>query len=110
MIENKKAAAFFEPWKFKIENINKGDKVFLYRSGTGIIAKGIGTGIIDKLPFRGDLKYSNEEYSMKLSKFKIYEKPISASEIKKIAGVDYRFMQTMFSIDSETGKKLWNIK
>lgn len=107
MLTNQKAAAYFEPWKYKIEQINKGDRVFLYRSGVGIIAKGIGTGIIEKLAYRGQEKWANEEYSTKLTKFKKLSKPIRASEIKKLSGVNYVFMQTMFSIDKETGEKLW---
>ena len=110
MLENKKVASYFVPWKFKIEHLNKGDKVFLYRSGTGIVAKGIATGKIDKRSYRDNPEYSNEEYSMKLSKFKVLDNPISASEIKKTSGVNYVFMQTMFSIDKETGEKLWKKK
>lgn len=107
MLTNQKAAAYFEPWKYKIEQINKGDKVFLYRSGVGIIAKGVGTGEIDKRPYRGKDEWRNEEYAMKLTNFKKLSKPIKASEIKKISGVNYVFMQTMFSIDKETGDELW---
>jgi hypothetical protein len=107
MLTNQKAAAYFEPWKYKIEQIKKGDKVFLYRSGVGIIAKGVGTGVIDKLPYRGHNKWINEEYSTKLANFKKLSKPIRPSEIKKISSVNYVFMQTMFSIDKETGEKLW---
>jgi hypothetical protein len=107
MLNKQKAAAYFEPWKYKIEQINKGDRVFLYRSGVGIIAKGVGTGVIDKLPYRGQEKWKNEEYSTKLTKFKKLTQPIRASEIKTISGVNYVFMQTMFSIDKETGEKLW---
>ena len=47
---------------------------------------------------------------MKLKNFKILKRPIPASEIKNISGVNYVFMQTMFSIDSETGEKLWTRK
>ena len=108
MLENSKAAAYFEPWKYKIEQINKGDKVFLYRSGTGMVAMGIATGRIDKKPYQDNPAYPNEEYSMKLNHFKILEKPIPASEIKAISSVNYVFMQTMFSIDKETGDQLWN--
>jgi hypothetical protein len=107
MLTSHKAAAYFEPWKYKIEQINKGDRVFLYRSGVGIIAKGIGSGVIDKLPYRGQEKWINEEYSTKLTKFRKLSKPIKASEIKRISEVNYVFMQTMFSIDKETGEKLW---
>ncbi|MCB9304924.1 MAG: EVE domain-containing protein [Lewinellaceae bacterium] len=110
MLNDQKAAAFFEPWKFKIEQLKKGDKVFLYRSGTGIIAKGIATGELIKKAYRDNPEHPNEEYSMKLNKFRILDNPIAASEIKKIAGVNYVFMQTMFSIDKETGEKLWDRK
>lgn len=109
MLKSQKAAAYFEPWKFKIEKINKGDRVFLYRSGTGIIAKGIASGQVDMADYHGRTEYSNDEYSMKLNNFKILEKPIRASEIKSISGVNYVFMQTMFSIDKETGEKLWSV-
>ena len=108
MLKNKKAAAYFEPWKYKIEKLNKGDKVFLYRSETGIIAKGIATGEVEKLPYReNSTDHKDEEYYMKLDKFKVLSNPINASEIKKIAGVNYVFMQTMFSIDKQTGEQLW---
>lgn len=107
MLQNKKVAAYFEPWKFKIENLNKGDKVFLYRSGVGIIAKGIASGKLTKRSYRGDDEYPDQEYSMSLNKFTILKDSLSASEIKTIAGVNYRFMQTMFTIDKETGDKLW---
>jgi hypothetical protein len=47
------------------------------------------------------------EYSMKLEKFKRLKTPLPASEIKKITGIDYRFMSTMFGIDRESSDKLW---
>ena len=37
MLSNGKAAAYFDPWKFKIERLVKGDVVFLYQSGVGVI-------------------------------------------------------------------------
>jgi hypothetical protein len=109
MLREGKAAAFFEPWKNKIEYIKKGDRIFLYRSGTGIIAKGIASGRLDKKSYRNNSENTNDEYSQKLKEFKILKKPISASDIKKISGVNYVFMQTLFAIDSETGKKIWEI-
>lgn len=110
MLTYQKAAAYLEPWKHKIEHINKGDRVFLYRSGSGIIAKGIASGQITKSAYRNNPAYPDGEYAMKLEHFKILEKPIRASEIKSISGVNYVFMQTMFSIDKETGEKLWTKK
>jgi len=109
MITNGKAAAFFEPWKYKIEYFQKGDKVFLYRSGEGIVAMGIASGTVEKRAYRNLPEYQGEEYSQKLKDFVVLKKPITASEIKKIAGIEYVFMQTLFSIEAETGEKLWNI-
>ena len=40
MLSNGKAAAYFDPWKFKIERLAKGDVVFLYQNGVGIVAFG----------------------------------------------------------------------
>jgi hypothetical protein len=108
MLQEGKAAAYFEPWKYKIEYLRKGDTVFLYSSGTGIIAKGIATGELKKKDYQDDPNHKEEEYYQKLKDFKVLAKPIPASEIKKIGETEYVFMQTMFGIDEETGKKLWD--
>ena len=107
MLREGKAAAYFEPWKYKIEYLNKGDTVFLYRSGVGIVAKGIATGEVKTKSYRDNPEHDNEEYYQKLKNFKVLEKPISAGEIKQIGETNYVFMQTMFGIDEDTGKKLW---
>ncbi|MGA2405280.1 MAG: hypothetical protein ABSF81_00830 [Bacteroidales bacterium] len=109
MLKEGKAAAYFEPWKYKIENLEKGDTVFLYRSGAGIIAMGIATGEVKTKSYQDNDEYKDEEYYQKLKNFKILEKPIPASEIKKIGEVNYVFMQTMFGIDQNTGKELWKL-
>jgi hypothetical protein len=44
---------------------------------------------------------------MKLNQFYQLEKPLSASEIKGITGVNHRFMSTMFGISAEGGKTLY---
>src|SRR5438477_3463057 len=104
MLDQGKAAAYFEPWKYKIEYLKKEDTVFLYSSGEGIIAKGVATGEVKKKDYRNNPEHNNEEYYQKLKDFKILDKPIPAAEIKKIGEVNYVFMQTMFAIDCETGK------
>ena len=48
MIDNQKAAAYFDPWKRNIKRLKKGDKVLLYRSGEGIVAMGIASGKLEK--------------------------------------------------------------
>jgi len=108
MIESKKAAAFFDPWKRKIERLTKGDKVFLYRSGEGIVAVGVASGKLEKHPYHGDPRYQSEEYSMKLTHFREVSPALSAAQIKDVTGVNYRFMQTMFGLDAESGQKLYH--
>lgn len=107
MLQEGKAAAYFEPWKYKIKNLQKGDTVFLYRSGVGIVAKGIATGDVMKKNYRNNPGHIDEEYYQKLKDFKVLQIPISAAEIKRIGKTNYVFMQTMFGIDEETGKQLW---
>lgn len=108
MINNKKAAAYYEPWKFKINKIQKGDKVFLYRSGTGIVAIGKGSGIIEKKDYHNQPSLKDEEYYTPLEDFKVLKKPLSASDLKIITQVNYRFMSTIFDIGKENGDKVWN--
>jgi len=106
MIDNQKAAAYFDPWKRNIEKLQKGDRVFLYRSGEGIVAMGIASGKLEKKPYHGEKKHRGEEYCMKLDKFKKLRRPLPASGIKKLTGVNYRFMSTMFAVDRDSGDKL----
>ncbi len=103
MLKEHVASAFFTPWKEKIARIQKGDVVFLYQSGVGIVAVGVATG---KLLKRDYQEKPNEDFSMPLTKFEMLETPMTASEIKEICGVNYRFMSTLFSIDAEAGRKL----
>jgi len=107
MLKHGKAAAYFYPWKRNIKKLQKNDRVFLYRSKEGIVAMGSASGKIEKKPYQGNPKYKDEEYCMKLSRFKRLKKALPATDIKKITGVNYRFMSTMFSIDRESGEKLW---
>jgi hypothetical protein len=103
MVANAKAAAYYDPWKFKIERLKKGDTVFLYQSGVGIVAFGEADGKLKKAPYEEN---PDEEYSMKLQKFHRLTRPLSASEIKTITGVDHVFMTTMFGVDADSGKKI----
>lgn len=107
MLGNCKAAAYYDPWKYKINKIQKGDKVFLYRSGTGIVAIGKGSGVIKKKNYRDMDTEINEEYYTELEEFKVLKKSLSASQVKEITEVDYRFMSTMFGIGKENGDKVW---
>lgn len=106
MLINGKAAAFFDPWKFKIERLAKGDVVFLYQSGVGIVAFGEASGKLEKLPYNANPEHIDEEYSMKLHNFQRLSTSLTAAEIKKITGVNHVFMSTMFGIDADSGKAI----
>ena len=94
--------------KLKINKIRKGDKVLLYRSGEGIVGMGIGSGLIEKRNYQGKSSEVDEEYYTILNNYKKLTKPLQAVEIKKITGVDYRFMSTMFGIGEEKGRAIWD--
>lgn len=66
MLNNGKAAAYFDPWKYKIERLSKGDVVFLYQSGVGIVAVGEADGKLVKAQYQGNPDHVDEEYFMKL--------------------------------------------
>lgn len=103
MLSEKKAAAYYPGWREKIQKFQKGDLVFLYKSGTGIIAYGKADGKVNKAPCDGHNDY---EYNMKLNKFTRLESPISPSEMKRIANQSFNFMPTLFSISEEAATKI----
>ena len=104
MMDEGKAAAYFHPWKNKINRIQKGDKVFLYQSGKGIVAMGIGTGVVNMEDYKGR---SNEEYNMPLEDFTKLNKPLSAKKIRDITKSNIVFIQTLFSVDKEKSDLIW---
>ncbi|MDX6047615.1 MULTISPECIES: hypothetical protein [Bacillus] len=99
MLREHKAAAYYPGWREKIEKLQKGDTIFLYKSGTGIIAFGIATGKLEMQDCDG---HHNYEYYMKLDKFKKLKKTFAASEMKAVANQGFNFRQTMFSISEES--------
>lgn len=107
MLKEKKAAAFFDPWKKLIKRIQPGSKVFLYRSGTGIVARGIAKSRYKKKAYQDNPKHSDEEYYVELKKFMILKSPLTPSYIIDITGINYRFMKTCFAISKESGIKVW---
>lgn len=106
MLIEGKASAYYDPWKFKIERLEKGDVVYLYQSGVGIVAFGEADGKLVKSLYQGKPEEVDEDYSMKLNRFQKVTPPLSASEIKRVTGVNYSFMSTMFGLDAESGKAI----
>ena len=74
MLKNRKAAAYSTPWKYKIERLSKGDTVFLYQSGAGIVAVGKASGVLEKRS-HGNPQSPEEEYAMSLKQFILLDNP-----------------------------------
>ena len=102
MLRLQKAAAYFSPWKRKIDQLSPGDMVFLYQSAGGIVGCGNVSGSREKARYRGDPKFPEEEYFVRLNRFRRVDPPLPASAIKTISGRNYSFRGTMFSIDEES--------
>lgn len=106
MLNGMKAAAYHKGWQEKIEKIQKGDIVFLYKSGAGIVGYGKGSGNYKKQNYNG---YTNAETNTPLNGFCTLKRPLSASEMKTICGQGFNFRQTMFSISEENANKLMRV-
>jgi|TARA_R110001583_G_C5654863_1_gene409117 hypothetical protein len=92
MLTHRVAAAFYDPWKYNINRIKKGDTVFLYENGVGIVAFGVGSGTTLMKDRYGD---KDECHYQELSDFKILESPISAAGIRKVLDRNVVFLRTM---------------
>ena len=101
MVANGIAAAFCDPWMYKIETLNKGDTVFLYESGVGIVGTGKVDGKLEKILNRGP--QLDDMYQQKLTDY-IRVKPLSASELKKLTGTNMVFLHTMFKVAPKHGE------
>ncbi|SJM95529.1 hypothetical protein [Crenothrix polyspora] len=99
MISNGIAAAFYNPWKFKIDTLKKGDVIFLYESGAGIVGVGKADGNTEILDKGKDV---GETHQQKLINYRSV-KPFSAREIKKLTGTNMRFLHTMFKVKAAHG-------
>jgi hypothetical protein len=107
MLTQKKVAAYFAPWKNKIERLGRGDHVFLYRSGTGIVALGIADGNLRQDAYKGRPENKDEEYAMGLLEFQIVMPPLTAADVKTITeNPGLIFRQTMFGLDHQSGSRL----
>ena len=101
MFKNQVAAAFEDGYKEKIAKFKKGDWVFLYESGQGIIAFGQASGRLEKAPHYGR---EDKTYYQRLEGFTRLSKAIKASEIKRILNRSFPFAQTLAQITD--GEKL----
>ncbi|MCY4313574.1 MAG: hypothetical protein OXD44_07775 [Gammaproteobacteria bacterium] len=106
MIKHGKASAYFDPWKHKIDQLNKNDIVFLYQSGVGIVAMGNASGRVERARYHGNTDHEDEEHFMTLNKFRKIDPPLDAAKIKEATGTNHVFMRTLFSIDKKSGEAI----
>ena len=98
MINEQKAAAYYPGWREKIGKLQRGDTVFLYKSGYGIIAYGTADGKLEKKDCDG---YKDYEYYMHLDDFTVLKKPLSASKMKELTKQGFPFRTTMLYMSEE---------
>ncbi|MDL2193579.1 CopG family ribbon-helix-helix protein [Shewanella algae] len=103
MLENGEASAFYKGWKENIAHLNKGDIVFLYQSGVGIV----GYGKADKeLQIRDHQGNKDEWYARKLNDFVRLRTPLTAKGCKDATKSNFNFRMTMVSLSSVQGDAL----
>lgn len=105
MLGEHRAAAFFDT-KHRIETIEPGDIVFLYRNGDGIVAMGQAAGPLRKRAYQGNPEHPDEEFYRELEPFQRVAPPASAGEIKDVTGHIYSFRGTLFTLGPEEGERL----
>lgn len=101
MLTNHVAAAFEDGYKEKIRRIYKGDWVFLYESGKGIVAYGKSDG---ETKTTHHYLIDDKTYYQHLDEFRELQRPFKASEIKKLLERKIPFAQTLSAIAN--GEKL----
>ncbi len=104
MLDRHIAAAYVSGWKEKIDRLQIRDRVFLYKSGEGIVAFGLVNSDRKTEDWKG---VEQDKYYVDLINFiDISKDPISPARMRQLRGADYSFRTTMYSIDDETSKKL----
>lgn len=102
MLSEQKASAFHDPWKYKIEKLQKGDRVFLYSNSKGIIATGVVDGKVEKKEHDG---IPDNEFFVRLRDFKRARQPLSVAQIKAM-NIDLIYRQTLVGLDPGVGSRL----
>ena len=77
--------------------LSKGDTVYLYQSGVGIIASGVVDGELVKSEHYG---VADDKYAKSLKDFKTGFKAISARRFKELTGGGANFRRTMVELNS----------
>lgn len=107
MLEQHRAAAFYGKWKHKIDNIEKGDWVLLYQSGVGVVAAGQCQSEHAHItaPPHGPDDHGEEHY-VELKPFYLLREPLTASQLRELAGYHIPLVSTYTSVRAEAGEQL----
>lgn len=103
MLKNDYAAAYGDR-KIAVDSIQKGDRVFLYHTGQGVIAAGVAEDGSHPKEFEGkpDAMHCVPcSFGIKVDPDAEKDQVVSAREINQELGTGYRFRQTAFSISDE---------
>lgn len=103
MLRDEKASAYYDK-KFTVDKIKKGDKVFLFHTGAGIIAYGKAISdvqIKDTADTKGEEHYIKLKFDWKIDPDLEPQYAVKAYEINNILSTGHRFRQTCFSINKE---------
>ncbi|MFC1970229.1 hypothetical protein ACFLVV_03305 [Chloroflexota bacterium] len=112
MLDNGRAAAYGER-RYGIERLKRGDTVFLYHNGVGVVAYGKVKN--DKYKKRYDEGQKEEEYYVDLSfdwaidPDKEQDKAVKAWQINKKLSTQHAFRQTIFAIRSQMANAIMEL-
>lgn len=111
MLNSQKASAYDDPWKYKILKLKKGDRVFLYSNGRGIIATGLVKDSKVNKANRGNVV--DDEFYVHLDSFKMANAPLSSSKIKTLLnqkqlnnGKNLNYRTTLVSLEKSVAEEL----
>lgn len=108
MLEHGLAAAFWGHWKYNINKLKKGDRVFLYQNGVGIVATGLATGdtIVSDIADE-DGEMHPEKHSQKLDNF-VKDFKLSLKSCKDVTKTNLPILRIMSRLSESQGKALFN--
>lgn len=109
MLNGNKAAAYRER-KSAVDGIQKGDRVFLYHTGVGIVAVGRAISSYQSCSFQGDAgeeHYIPLQMEMKVDPLAEPERCVSPSEINLALKANHRFRLTAFKVNKEMGDAIY---
>ena len=104
MINNGYAAAFDTWHKEQINQIKKGDIVFLYANGKGISGYGVASGNTVKFTYDGEPEYC---YYQELDNYRKLDIPLKAKDIRELCTRTPIFLRTLSRMNKDDGEVIY---